>query len=110
MHLPALTFPLINKFSALTQSGILALLLLISYLHKGARYLVLGLILTYVGFKTIIPIGSWCYAIFKWIAMFGFYITYFQIGIGFIATGIGGVFVFLENLTKEGEKAKRREL
>jgi hypothetical protein len=99
-----LTLPLINQFSALTQSGVFASLLIISYLNKRARYLVLGLILTYIGVKFIIPVSRWTFTIFKWIAMLGFYGTYFQIGIGFIATGLGGVILFIEKLSTEREQ------
>ncbi|RDB16560.1 hypothetical protein Hypma_002760 [Hypsizygus marmoreus] len=107
MQIPTIALPLISNFSALTQSGILAILLIISYLHKGARYLVSGLIFAYVGFKTIVPISRWCFAVFKWIAMMGFYITYFQAGVGFIVLGIMGVVGFLEGLVKEHERGKR---
>lgn len=109
MQLPVLTLPFISQFSALAQSGILGSLLLLSYLHKGARYLVSGLILAYVGYKTLVPISVWAYTLFKWIAMFGFYVTYFQIGVGFIATAIGVVLVFFENLLQENEKKRRNE-
>ncbi|KAF5372368.1 hypothetical protein D9615_009258 [Tricholomella constricta] len=101
MELPVLNLPFISQFSALHQSCIFAFLLIVSYLHRGARYLVSGLILAFVGYKAIVPISLWSYKIFKWIAMFGFYITYFQTGVGFIMTGIGGVIMFLENLAKD---------
>lgn len=93
-----ISIPLINQFSALAQSGILAFLLVISYLNRRARYIVLGLILAYVGWRTIIPISQWAFAIFKWIAMLGFYVTYFQSGIGFIATCILAVLAYFENM------------
>lgn len=103
-----LSLPLINQFSALTQSGILALLLVISYVNRRARYIVLGLILAYIGAIIIIPVSKLAFTIFKWIAMLGFYGTYFQIGIGFIATGLGAVLVFFENLSTELEKDRPR--
>jgi hypothetical protein len=104
-----LTLPLINQFSALTQSGILALLIVVSYLHGRARYVIVGLILAFLGFKCLLPVARWGYVIFKWIAMLGFYIHYFQAGIGFIMSGIGGVAIFGEGLIKEMEKKRREE-
>jgi hypothetical protein len=104
-----LTLPLINQFSALTQSLILALLIVVSYLHRGARYVIAGLILAFVGSKCLLPVARWGYMIFKWIAMLGFYIHYFQAGIGFIMTGIGAVAMFGEGLIKEMEKNRREE-
>ncbi|KAG6906887.1 hypothetical protein DXG01_011508 [Tephrocybe rancida] len=43
-------------------------------------------------------------SLFKWIANFGFYIHYFQVGVGFITTGVGTVVVYLENRAKESEQ------
>ena len=103
------TLPLITHFSALTQSGILALFILVSYLHKGARYVIAGLILAFIGSKALLPVARWAYIIFKWIATMGFYVHYFQIGIGFIATGIGGVVLFVEGFLKELEKHRQEE-
>ncbi|KAF9456667.1 hypothetical protein BDZ94DRAFT_1275107 [Collybia nuda] len=100
------TLPLIHQFSALTQSGILASLLLISYLNTRARYLVLTLLSLYLGAKIVPPICKWGLVLFKWIAMLGFYGTYFQIGLGFVVTGFGGVLVFFENAAKELEKGR----
>ncbi|GLB40828.1 hypothetical protein LshimejAT787_0900430 [Lyophyllum shimeji] len=65
MRLPVLTLPLISRFSALQQSGILALLILISYFHRGARRLFSALILAFVGYKSFVPAVSLCYKIFK---------------------------------------------
>lgn len=46
--------------------------------------------------------------------MLGFYIHYFQVGIGFITTGVGAAIVFGEGLLKElesqhEERVRRRE-
>lgn len=108
-HAMILTLPLINHFSALIQSGILGLLLIFSYLHKGARYVIAGLILLLIGFKILLPVVRWLYIIFKLVAMLGFYIHYFQVGVGLIVMGAGGVILFVEGLLKELEKNREAE-
>ena len=108
-HPMILTLPLISHFSALTQSGILGLLIVFSYLNKGARYVIGGLIVLLIGFKVLLPIVRWAYIIFKWVAMMGFYLHHFQVGIGFILSGAGGVILFVEGLLKELEKNRQAE-
>ncbi|KAF8066510.1 hypothetical protein FPV67DRAFT_1190689 [Lyophyllum atratum] len=109
MHLPwpILTLPLIGHYPALHQSLILALLLLISYFHKRARYLLSGLVLLFLGYKTVVPIARVGYAVFKGVAMLGFYVHYFQVGVGVIMAGIGGVMIFLETVGQEGSERTR---
>jgi hypothetical protein len=104
-----LTLPLISHFSALTQSEILAFLIVLSYLHKGARYVIAGLILALIGSKILLPVARWGYIIFKWIAMMGFYIHYFKVGIEFITSGIGAAVLFGEGFLEEVEKNRREE-
>jgi hypothetical protein len=41
--------------------------------------------------------------------MLGFYIHYFQVGIGFIMTGVGAAILFVEGLVKELEKNRQQE-
>lgn len=104
-----LCLPLISHFSALTQSGILALLIILSYLHKGARYIITGLVISLIGFKVLVPTVRWLYILFKWIAMLGFYVQYFQVGVGFISTGIAAAIAFVEGGLRELEKSRQEE-
>jgi hypothetical protein len=47
--------------------------------------------------------NRWGYAAFKAIAMFGFYINFFIIGVGYIATAAGAVWNFPELLKSFAE-------
>jgi hypothetical protein len=50
---------------------------------------VLGLVFSYIAFKIVIPVGRWGFYLFKYIALFGFYVHFFSVGIGFILSGFG---------------------
>ncbi|KDR79496.1 hypothetical protein GALMADRAFT_1243127 [Galerina marginata CBS 339.88] len=104
--------PLIYGYSAKVQLCVLSILLLISYLHRGARFAIAAIASAYLAFKTLIPLAGWTFYIFKGIAMFGFYITYFKIGIGYIMTAIDfvlndGLEALIKELDKLEEKRKR---
>ncbi|KAG5638604.1 hypothetical protein H0H81_011494 [Sphagnurus paluster] len=109
-----LHLPFLSSFSSLHQSLILAFLIVISYFHRYARWGASGLILAFVVYESIVPVTQWAFKIFKWIAMFGFYVNYFQIGVGFIITGVGGVLAFFDQVAaqakeeKEGARRSRR--
>ena len=67
----------------------LLILLLISYFHHGHCLTLASLASPYLAFLCFVPIIRWTYFIFKAaIAMFGFYMHYFYIGLGFLLLGI----------------------
>jgi len=99
--------PLINYFSVKIQITILLSLLFISYLNRGARFVIAGLATVYLAFKLLIPLFRLLFWIFKGIAMFGFYVHFFSVGAGFIITAVAFVFGDgLEMLLRELEKRK----
>ncbi|KAJ6613170.1 hypothetical protein B0H10DRAFT_1806095, partial [Mycena sp. CBHHK59/15] len=79
--------PLLHSYSLTTQFLILAALLTLSYLYRGVRISLVTLISLYTVFKVTPPLVRWGYSIFKAIAMFGFYVNFFIVGVGYIFTG-----------------------
>jgi len=92
----SIAIPLIHHFSIKIQLLILFLLLVGSYLHRGARRTITILSTAYLAFKVIIPFFRLLFWLFKAIAMFGFYFHYFQVGMGFIVAAV--LFVFDDGL------------
>jgi hypothetical protein len=88
--------PLIHHYSIKVQLLVLFLLLILSYLHRGARRSIAFLSTAYIAFKIIVPTFRLLVWLFKAIAMFGFYVHYFQIGLGFIIAG--AMFIFDDGL------------
>jgi len=99
----SIAIPLIHNFSLKIQLLVLFLLLVGSYLHRGARRTIAFLCTAYLAFKVIVPLSRLLFWLFKAIAMFGFYVHYFQVGLGFIVAGV--VFIF-----DDGLKWLQREL
>jgi hypothetical protein len=100
-----IAIPLIHNFSIKIQLITLFLLLFGTYLHRGTRLSICILSAAYLAFKAIVPIFRLLFWLFKSIAMFGFYVHYFQLGLGFIVAGV--LFVFddgLKWLARELEK------
>lgn len=96
------TLPFIGSYSATVQLSVLATLLLFSYLHRGARLVIGGTALAYLGFKILVPVLGWILYIFKGLAWFGFYFYFFKKAITYIATA--GDFILndgLEAIIKE---------
>ncbi len=89
MAFPSL--PIIRNFELKIQLSIFATLLVISYLHRIPRIVLSGLITRYVALKFLIPIAIWAFGWIIWlvkaIAMLGFYIHFFQLGLGYLANG-----------------------
>ena len=99
--------PFIHNYSIKVQFLVLFLLLVGSCLHRGARRTITFLVTAYLVCKLVLPTFRLLLWLFKAIAMFGFYVHYFQIGLGFIAAGT--IFIFgdgLRWLAKELAKKK----
>lgn len=80
--------PFISSYSLKYQLGTLFLLLLVSYLHRGARLTLAFLASLYIAFFSIVPVLRWTYSLFKAIAMLGFYVYFFLIGLDYILSGL----------------------
>ncbi|KAJ7893274.1 hypothetical protein B0H13DRAFT_1719491 [Mycena leptocephala] len=93
-----LPFPYIHSYSLTTQFVILLILVATSYRYRRFRLLVLAFLGIYTTYKITVPLARWAYAAFKAIAMFGFYIHFFVLGIGYIVTGAIAVWNFPELL------------
>ncbi|KAF8148070.1 hypothetical protein B0H34DRAFT_669173 [Crassisporium funariophilum] len=102
--------PLIHEYSIKVQLSILAMLLVASYCHRGIRFVLGGLATLYLAFHVLSPVVRWGFYAFKFIAMFGFYIHYFQIGVGIIVTGVAFVYTdgidALTQALEQGRKAR----
>ncbi|KAJ7123373.1 hypothetical protein C8R44DRAFT_783727 [Mycena epipterygia] len=93
-----LPFPYLNSFSLTTQFLILLTLIAVSYFYRGFRLVLLSFIGLYTTYKIAVPLVRWGYAAFKAIAMFGFYINFFIVGVGYIATAAAALWNFPELL------------
>ena len=80
--------PFISSYSLKFQLITLFVLLFISYLHRGTRLLLACLATLYIAFLCVIPLIRWTYYLFKAIAMFGFYVHHFWMGLGFLVIGV----------------------
>jgi hypothetical protein len=99
-----IAIPFIHNYSIKIQFLILFFLLVGSYLHRGARRTIGLLASAYLAFKAIVPIFRLLFWLFKAIAMFGFYVHYFQIGLGLILAGVVLIDDGLKWLVRELEK------
>ncbi|KAJ7218584.1 hypothetical protein GGX14DRAFT_595336 [Mycena pura] len=93
-----LPFPYLNTFSLTTQFLILLALVAFSNFYRPFRLILLTLFGTYAVCCIAVPVVRWGYAAFKAIAWFGFYVNFFIVGIGYIASGAGAAWAFPETL------------
>ena len=91
-----IAIPFIHDYSIKVQFIFLSLLLVGSCLHRGARRTIAFLAATYLACKLVLPIFRLLLWLFKAVAMFGFYVHYFQVGLGFIVAGT--MFIFNDGL------------
>ncbi|KAF8805076.1 hypothetical protein BYT27DRAFT_7193615 [Phlegmacium glaucopus] len=96
--------PFIGSYSLKFQLTTLLILLIISYLHRGVRLILAGLTTLYLVTLCFIPLIRWTYYLFKAIALFGFYVHYFHMGIGFIVFGLG---YLIEKVGQERRRGRR---
>ncbi|KAJ7728276.1 hypothetical protein DFH07DRAFT_930553 [Mycena maculata] len=82
-----LPFPYLNSYTLTTQFVILLVLLALSYSYRTFRVALLAFLGTYAAYKITVPVVRWGYTAFKAIAMFGFYVNFFIVGVGYIFTG-----------------------
>lgn len=84
--------PIIGELALKFQFSILAILLVVSYIHRTSRLAFSGVITLYAGYKFLVPVSVWIFGWTLWlakgIAMLGFYIHFFQLGLGYLATGV----------------------
>ncbi|KAJ7676667.1 hypothetical protein DFH06DRAFT_1168781 [Mycena polygramma] len=83
MSFAFLPFPYLSSYTLPVQFILLLLIVAISYRYRRFRLL----ILTFFGIYTTGPLIRYGYAAFKALAWFGFYVHFFILGIGYIATG-----------------------
>ncbi|KAF8964508.1 hypothetical protein BDZ97DRAFT_1815446 [Flammula alnicola] len=101
--------PFIHEYSARVQISILTVLLLLSYLNYRVRLVIGGLASSYLAFKILVPLVGWVVYIFKGIAMFGFYIYFFQKAVRYFFSAVDYVFSDgLEALIRELDNRDRR--
>ncbi|KAK7017689.1 hypothetical protein R3P38DRAFT_2540157 [Favolaschia claudopus] len=93
-----LPFPYLHSYSLTTQFIILLALISLSYRSIVFRNLLLAVLGLYTIYKISFPLARWGYAAFKGIAMFGFYVHFFILGVGYIASGALAVWRFPELL------------
>lgn len=90
MSFPSL--PIIGDLELKIQLSILATLLAIGYFHRVSRLVLSGLISLYIAYTFLIPIATWTFGWVIWlvkaVAMLGFYIHFFQLGLGYLAAGV----------------------
>lgn len=102
--------PFISSYSLKFQLTILFILLIISYHHRGARLILACLATLYLVIGFSVPLIRWLYYLFKAIAMFGFYVHFFRMGLVFIFIGVEWVIHELEyRLEKLGRQEEREE-
>ncbi|KAJ7762985.1 hypothetical protein B0H16DRAFT_1414313 [Mycena metata] len=93
-----LPFPYLNGYALTTQFGILVALILISYRYNRIRIALIALLGIYTAYKVAFPLVRWGYIAFKAIAMFGFYVYFFLIGVGYAMNVVVGIWNFPELL------------
>ncbi|KAJ7161905.1 hypothetical protein C8R43DRAFT_1123610 [Mycena crocata] len=81
-----LPFPYLSSYTLTNQFLILIALASVSYFYRSFRLALLT------------AIGAWAYVAFKAIAMFGFYVNFFIVGVGYIVTGAVALWNFPELL------------
>ncbi|KAF7340596.1 hypothetical protein MSAN_02131100 [Mycena sanguinolenta] len=93
-----LPFPYLRSYDLLAQFIILLFLVALSYRYPRFRlglFAVLGVHTTY---KIAFPLVRWGYWSFKAIAMFGFYVYFFLIAVGYISSIALAIWNFPEAL------------
>ncbi|KAF8901470.1 hypothetical protein CPB84DRAFT_958083 [Gymnopilus junonius] len=102
--------PLIYDYSAKVQFSVLFALLLISYLNRKARVVIAILATGVIIFKLAVPLSSWAIYVAKGIAMLGFYVKFFWVGLDYIKSGVDYVFPdFLDGLVETWEKGQEED-
>ncbi|KXN81956.1 hypothetical protein AN958_03364 [Leucoagaricus sp. SymC.cos] len=86
------SLPVFQDLASKYQLILLASLLIFSYFQRPIRLALLGSITIYAGYKFLIPAGIWVFSWIFWlakaIAMLGFYIHFFQLGLGYLVTWV----------------------
>ncbi|KAJ7025811.1 hypothetical protein C8F04DRAFT_126771 [Mycena alexandri] len=93
-----LPFPYLNGYTLTTQLGILVALMLLSYRYNRVRIALIAMLGIYTAYKITLPLVRWGYIAFKAIAMFGFYVYFFVIGVGYAMNVAVGIWNFPELL------------
>ncbi|KAJ7805010.1 hypothetical protein B0H14DRAFT_2882167 [Mycena olivaceomarginata] len=86
-----LPFPYLRSYSLFTQFLILLVFVVLSYRYSRFRLALFAFLGIYGTYKVAVPLVRWGYAAFKGIAMFGFYVHFFVVGIGYIFTAVMGI-------------------
>ncbi|KAJ7212830.1 hypothetical protein B0H12DRAFT_1156288 [Mycena haematopus] len=79
-----LPFPYLRSYGLFAQFLTLLFLAALSYRYRRFRLALLAVLGIYTTYKIAFPLVRWSYASFKAIAMFGFYVHFFVIGVGYI--------------------------
>ncbi|KAJ7677697.1 hypothetical protein DFH06DRAFT_1465612 [Mycena polygramma] len=87
MSFAFLPFPYLSSYTLPVQFILLLLIVAISYRYRRCRSLILTFLGIYTAYKITGPLIRYGYAAFKALAWFGFYVHFFILGIGYIATG-----------------------
>ncbi|TFK37849.1 hypothetical protein BDQ12DRAFT_140402 [Crucibulum laeve] len=107
---PFLQLPFIQKYSLFTQLAILFVLLLVSYLHRRARFGITALICVYFGYKILVPVVRIIAVVVKAVAWVGFYIHFFMWAVRMGWVGLQYFFNdILDPLLREMEKNREEE-
>lgn len=101
--------PFISSYSLRYQLGILLVLLFLSYLHRGVRLTLAFLATLYIGFFSIVSVIRWIYYLFKAIAMLGFYMHFFLMGLRYIILGLEWAQNELDHLLGKLKEEQNRE-
>ncbi|KAJ6502939.1 hypothetical protein C8R47DRAFT_219509 [Mycena vitilis] len=86
-----LPFPYLSSYTLPVHFILLLLIVGISYRYRRFRLLILTFLGTYTAYKITGPLIRYGFTAFKALAWFGFYLHFFILGIGYIATGALGV-------------------